>query len=54
MLDRLSAQDVSNLGVERGGLPMHVAGLAVLAQIAFPAGVSDVAPLLEEFAVKNF
>lgn len=30
MLDRLSAQDASNLRVEAGGVPMHFAGLAIL------------------------
>jgi diacylglycerol O-acyltransferase len=30
MLDRLSPQDASNLRVEARGLPMHVAGLAIL------------------------
>ena len=30
MLDRLSAQDASNLRVEARGLPMHFAGLAIL------------------------
>src|SRR5688572_18930642 len=30
LLDRLSPQDVSNLRIEGHGLPMHVAGLAIL------------------------